>query len=472
MMRRPVIEQHFADLPDILFTRLEPQPVAAPKLIIANDALASLLGIDRDWLHGPDSLQLLAGNVSPPHGKLLAMAYAGHQFGGFSPRLGDGRAALLGDIALSDGTRRELHLKGSGRTLYSRGADGRSTLSAMLREYIVSEAMHALGVPTTRSLAVVATGEDVLRQRPEHGAVLTRVAKSHVRVGTFQFLASRGEVEAVRALMHHEIARSMPEVSGAREFLGETLKRQARLIARWMSFGFIHGVMNTDNAQIAGETIDYGPCAFMDAFDPQKVFSSIDEQGRYGYDQQPMIGLWNMTRFAECLLALLDEDRDVAVKIAEAELSKFMPQFEAEFERLMLAKLGIAEPSQAPFISKTLQQMTNTQADFTRFFAALTRGDDLRTFFISQHAHDEWLAEWITLRGPNAKALMQTHNPVYIARNHRVEEALAAAEIENYLPLHQLLSVIQKPFETRAEFEVYENAPSAQEEVLKTFCGT
>ncbi|MDP8996284.1 MAG: protein adenylyltransferase SelO family protein, partial [Pseudomonadota bacterium] len=268
-----LIEQSYTTLPELLYTRVESQIVSAPKLVIANDALATELGIERDWLHSAEALQLLVGNAVPPHGNLIAMAYAGHQFGGFNAKLGDGRAALLGDILLGDGTRRELHLKGSGRTIYSRGGDGRATLSAMLREYILSEAMAALGVPTTRSLAVVGTGERVFRQRPERGAVLTRVAKSHVRVGTFQFLAARGETESIRALIRHEIARAMPEVSNTREFLAEVLSRQARLIAQWMSFGFIHGVMNTDNAQIAGETIDYGPCAFMDGFDPQKVFS-------------------------------------------------------------------------------------------------------------------------------------------------------------------------------------------------------
>jgi serine/tyrosine/threonine adenylyltransferase len=471
-MHIPLIEQSYAALPELLYTRVEPQSVAAPKLVIANDALAAELGIDRDWLHSADALQLLAGNAAPSHGSVIAMAYAGHQFGGFNARLGDGRALLLGDVLLNDGTRRELHLKGSGRTIYSRGGDGRATLSAMLREYILSEAMAALQVPTTRSLAVVETGERVFRQRPEHGAVLTRVAKSHVRVGTFQFLAARGETKAIEALMAHEIARTMPEVSGAREFLAEVLSRQARLIAQWMSFGFIHGVMNTDNAQIAGETIDYGPCAFMDGFDPQKVFSSIDENGRYAYDKQPTIGLWNMTRLAECLLPLLDENREAAIKIAEQELGRFMPLFEMEFEKRMLAKLGINELSHAQFITETLQHMANARADFTRFFTALTRGDDMRSFFISDLAHDEWRAEWNILRAPEATALMQKYNPVYIARNHRVEAALTAAENQNYLPLHQLLDAVQNPFTARADLVQFENAPDAQEEVLQTFCGT
>ena len=470
-MQRPEIMQHYAALPEILYTHAEPQNVGAPHMAIANDALADALGIDRDWLHGAEALQFLAGNATPDH-SLLAMAYAGHQFGGFNAKLGDGRAVLLGDIRLRDGTTRDLHLKGSGRTAYSRGGDGRATLSAMLREYIVSEAMAALGVPTTRTLAVVTTGEAVMRQRREKGAVLTRVAKSHVRVGTFQYLSVRGENEAIRTLMNYEIARSMQGVSGAREFLRETLTRQAKLIAQWLSFGFIHGVMNTDNAQIAGETIDYGPCAFMDAFDPQKVFSSIDEFGRYAYDKQPTIGLWNMTRLAECLLPLLDENRDAAIKIAEAELGAFMPIFEAEFERRMLAKLGIADLSKAGFATKTLQQMANARADFTRFFTALTRGEAVTDYFTSSLAHDEWLAEWKSLLPPEATTLMQTHNPVYIARNHRVEAALQAAEGDDFTPLYQLLEAVQKPFLARAELAAFENAPLPQEEVLQTFCGT
>ena len=473
----PTIHQSYAALPAILHARAELSLVAEPKLLIANDALAAELDISRDWLHSEAAAQLLSGNAAAAHGHPLAMAYAGHQFGGFNPSLGDGRAMLLGDVTLADGSKRELHLKGTGRTLYSRGADGRATLSAMLREYIISEAMAALGVPTTHALAVVTTGERVWRQRPEQGAVLTRVATSHVRVGTFQYLAARGEVDAVRALVAHEIARHMPGVSGPQEFLREVISRQARLIAQWMSFGFIHGVMNTDNMQIAGETIDYGPCAFMDGFDPQKVFSSIDEYGRYAYDKQPVIALWNLTRLAECILSLLDQDKDKAIKIAESELEQFMPQFEAGFESRMLAKLGISNAARAPLITKTLQQMANARADFTQFFTALTRkvaGEPatLTKYFISLLAEDEWTNEWQSLLAPDALSLMQGHNPVYIARNHLVEEALKAAEAGNIAALHELLLAVQSPFEARPDFTRFENAPGPQEEVLQTFCGT
>ncbi len=499
-MTNATIQQSYAALPPVLYAEAALVPVAEPKLIIANDKLAEELRLSRAWLHSDEALKLLSGSAPAAHGKPLAMAYAGHQFGGFNASLGDGRAMLLGDVLLADGTRRELHLKGTGRTTFSRGADGRATLSAMLREFIVSEAMHFLGVPTTRSLAVVETGERVWRQRPEQGAVLTRVAKSHVRVGTFQYLAARGEVDAVRALMEHEIARHMPGVSGPRGFLAEAIARQARLIAGWMSFGFIHGVMNTDNMQIAGETIDYGPCAFMDGFDPQKVFSSIDEYGRYAFDKQPVIGLWNLTRLAECLLPLLDDDKDKAVKIAESELAKFMPQFELAFEQRMLAKLGIADLAHSGLIAKTLQQMANARADFTRFFTALTRHvethsavipakagisvtndntdarvrghDGLLELFSSPQAFDEWKAQWDKLRSINALALMQMHNPVYIARNHRVEKALVAAVEGNLLPLHRLLIAIRAPFTARDEIADLENAPGPQEEVLQTFCGT
>ena len=476
-MSAPSLQQTYASLPGLLHTRAELVPVAMPKLVIANDALACELGIERDWLHSAEAALMLAGNAPAAHQMPVAMAYAGHQFGGFNPSLGDGRAMLLGDIEIADGTRRELHLKGTGRTAYSRGADGRATLSAMLREYIISEAMHGLGLPTTRSLAVVETGERVWRQRPEAGAVLTRVAKSHVRVGTFQYLAARGETEAIRALVAHEMARHMPQISGVAEFLDEVIARQARLIAGWMSFGFIHGVMNTDNMQIAGETIDYGPCAFMDGFDPQKVFSSIDENGRYAYDKQPMIALWNLTRLAECLLPLLADERTDAIKIAEASLHQFMPQFEAAFEQRMLAKLGIADLRQVDFIAKTLQQMANARADFTQFFTALTRHVagrevDLLAFFTSELAMTEWRSEWEQRRGKDALQLMSAHNPVYIARNHRVEAALNAAGEGNFLPLHELLLAVQKPFEERPALAALEAAPRAQEEVLQTFCGT
>ncbi len=471
-MQSPFIEQTYAKLPPVLFAKAELQPVTAPRLLIGNAVLARQLGLDPNWLEGAATAQILSGTVAADHGLPLAMAYAGHQFGGFNPSLGDGRAMLLGDVLLPDGTRRELHLKGSGRTTYSRGADGRATLSAMLREYIVSEAMAALGVPTTRSLAVVATGERVWRQRPEEGAVLTRVAKSHVRVGTFQYLAARGAIDAIRALMEHEIARHMPGVSGAQHFLAEVISRQARLIGQWMSFGFIHGVMNTDNMQIAGETIDYGPCAFMDGFDPQKVFSSIDENGRYAYDKQPAIALWNLTRLAECLLPLFENDRGAAIHIAEAELHKFMPQFEKVFEQRMLAKLGIDDLSQASFITATLQHMANSRADFTLFFTALTRGDGMQQFFMSERVHDEWQAQWQSLRSGDAVMLMKANNPVYIARNHRVAEALAAAEGGNLVMLQRLLRALQTPFTAQDDLSDLEAAPLPQEEVLQTFCGT
>jgi uncharacterized protein YdiU (UPF0061 family) len=284
-------------------------------------------------------------------------------------------------------------------------------------------------------------------------------------------------VDAISALMAHETARHMPGVDGPQAFLAEVIRRQALLIAQWMSFGFIHGVMNTDNMQIAGETIDYGPCAFMDSFDPQKVFSSIDENGRYAYDQQPMIALWNLTRLAECLLPLLNEDRAAAISIAERELQNFMPQFEKAFETRMLAKLGISDPGHASFIATTLQEMAKARADFTRFFTALTRhvaghAVDVAVFFTSASAFENWQAEWAKLLAPEALALMRAHNPVYIARNHRVEAALQAAGDGNLLPLHQLLLAVQKPFEERADFSAFENEPGPQEEVLQTFCGT
>ncbi len=471
-MQAPLINQTYAQLPAVLHALAELKPVVAPKLLIGNSTLAQHMGIDPSWLESDEAAQLLSGNQSAAHRSPLAMAYAGHQFGGFNPNLGDGRAMLLGDVVLADGTTRELHLKGSGRTQFSRGADGRATISAMLREYVISEAMAALGVPTTRSLAVMATGERVWRQKPEQGAVLTRVAKSHVRVGTFQYLAARHEVETIRTLMNHEIARHMPGVTTAQDFLATAISRQAKLIAMWMSFGFIHGVMNTDNMQIAGETIDYGPCAFIDGFEPQKVFSSIDENGRYAFDKQPMIGLWNLTRLAECLLPVLDDDKTYAIKIAETELQNYMQQFEAEFEQRMLAKLGIDDLSQTDFIATTLQHMANARADFTLFFMGLTRGENMEKFFMSKLAHDEWGQQWNKLKSAKADELMKAHNPVYIARNHRVAEALAAAELGDLAPFHRLLNAVQSPFTEQHGFKDLEAAPLPQEEVLQTFCGT
>ena len=457
----------YANLPSILHRSLELETVSEPRTIIANEALAKGLGLPEDW---QDTLLNFGGKQG------LAMAYAGHQFGGFNAQLGDGRAALLAEIVGSQGGTLDVHLKGSGATPFSRNGDGKATLSAMLREYVISEAFAGLGIPTTRSLAVVATGEPVYRERAEQGAVLFRLAKSHVRVGTFQFLAVRQEIESLKALADYEISRNFGAVpEGAHKYrwlLEQVIARQAPLIAQWMSVGFIHGVMNTDNMQLAGETIDFGPCAFMDVFHPQKVFSSIDRGGRYAWDKQPVMALWNLTRLAEAMLPLLDEDRAKAISIAENELEKFLPQFEREFEKRMLAKLGIFERREedADFIAATLQHMTDTKADFTNFFLSLDPNE------IGQDSlwHQGWKKRLSdqSHKTDDVATLMAHSNPVVIARNHRVAEALKAAEENDLAPLQRLLAALENPFDQGLRTSELTQPPTAQEEILQTFCGT
>ena len=475
----PFFVSTYSKLPQSLFRVAEPKLVAAPKSVLLNDALAASIGISTQWLHSNEALHALVGNQALPEIPRIAMAYAGHQFGHFVPSLGDGRAALLGEINGYD-----LHLKGSGRTAFSRGGDGRATLSAMLREYIISEAMAALGIPTTRSLAVIETGEQVPREKMERGAVLTRVAKSHVRVGTFQYLAARGEEAALQALVDYELARNFHGASKGSDrfiwFLSQVISRQASLIAKWMCVGFIHGVMNTDNMQVSGETIDYGPCAFVDAFDPQKTFSSIDQNGRYAWDKQPVIALWNLTRLAESMLPLFASETPQAIAIAEAELKQFMPQFEAAFEAGMAAKLGISPGDNGEFIALTLQNMANAKADFTAFFSTLVEvvetGDDtkLLRFFINPVVAKDWLAQWRARLDGHTESLTQMvkSNPILIPRNHRVEQALAAANLDNLSPLHRLTNVLSSPFDKHEGDEDLALPPTEIEEVTQTFCGT
>lgn len=475
----PFFVSTYSKLPESLFRVVEIKLVSAPKAVLLNDALAAKIGIPTEWLHSIEALHALVGNQPLPEIPRIAMAYAGHQFGSFVPSLGDGRAVLLGEISGHD-----LHLKGSGRTAFSRGGDGRATLSAMLREYIISEAMAALSIPTTRSLAVIETGEGVPREKLERGAVLTRVAKSHVRVGTFQYLAARGEEAAMQALVDHELAKNFPGAPKGPDrfiwFLQQVIARQATLIAKWMCVGFIHGVMNTDNMQVAGETIDYGPCAFMDAFDPQKTFSSIDHTGRYAWDKQPVIALWNLTRLAEALLPLFASETDAAITLAEAELKNFMPQFETAFEAGMAAKLGIVEKKEgdADFIALTLQNMANAKADFTVFFSTLTEAVELESdtkilqFFNNPNNAKQWIENWRNRLGSSSLNLMKNANPNFIPRNHRVEEALAATNQDDLKPLHRLLKVLSKPFEKHEGDAELALPPRADEEVFQTFCGT
>lgn len=471
---QPQFETTYTNLPEALYRTANAVPVAAPHFIIANEKLAEQIGISPEWLKSDEALQALSGNAALPGVPSIAMAYAGHQFGHFVPSLGDGRAVLIGELTGLDSVRRDLHLKGAGRTPYSRGGDGRATLGAMLREYIVSEAMAAYGIPTTRSLAVVATGEQVPRERLEQGAVLTRVARSHVRVGTFQYLAVREETEALVALADYEIRRNFPNAPIGPErfiwFLSQVISQQATLIAQWMNVGFIHGVMNTDNMSVCGETIDYGPCAFMDAFDPQKVFSSIDQNGRYAWDKQPVMALWNLTRLAEAMLTLLHADRDKAIAVAEAELKKFMPAFELAFEKGMARKLGLVS-CDGEFIARTLQALTDGNGDFTNFFSALAAGGGVAQYFTSAAVCNEWLTAW-QAHGAIDADMMRAFNPIFTPRNHRIEQIIVAANAGELAPLHRLLKVLATPYDQHTDDLELALPPTADEEVTQTFCGT
>jgi serine/tyrosine/threonine adenylyltransferase len=483
----------YARLPERFFARVRPTPVAAPRLVRLNEGLAEQLGLDPAWLAGPEGVAVLAGNRVPDGAEPIALAYAGHQFGQFVPQLGDGRAILLGELAGRDGARRDVQLKGSGLTPFSRGGDGRAALGPVLREYLVSEAMAALGVPTTRTLAAVATGEAVLRERPLPGAVLTRIAASHLRVGTFQYFAARGDVEGVQLLADYAIARHYPEAAGAahpyRALLDAVVARQADLVARWLLVGFVHGVMNTDNTSIAGETIDYGPCAFVDAYDPATVFSSIDHLGRYAYGNQPRVAQWNLARLAETLLPLLGrDDEEAALASAHEALAAFGPRFEAAHLGGLRRKLGLAAEREgdAALASDLLGLMASNGADFTLTFrrlgdAAATEpeADAARALFADAGAYDAWAARWRRrlAEEPGApeerRAAMRAVNPAYIPRNHLVEAALeAAVDRQDFGPFEELLEVVAKPFEDRPGLERYAAPPEPGERVYQTFCGT
>ncbi|MCY1128513.1 YdiU family protein [Frigidibacter sp. RF13] len=465
-------DNSYARLPGRFHVRQEPQKVAAPALVALNDGLARRLGLDRVVL--ADMADIFAGNRTPEGAEPLAQAYAGHQFGGWVPQLGDGRALLLGEVVAPDGARFDIALKGSGPTAFSRRGDGRAWLGPVLREYVVSEAMQALGVPTTRSLAAVTTGETVWRETALPGAVLTRVAASHIRVGTFQYFAAREDHEALRLLTDHVIARHFPDATGPKALLSAVMDRQAKLIARWMSYGFIHGVMNTDNMAISGETIDYGPCAFMDAYHPAKVFSSIDSQGRYAYHNQPNIALWNLAQFASCLLPLMGEEQ-VAIAALTEILNGFPALYEAEWLRLFRAKIGIsgADEGDGLLIEELLAIMTAGQADFTRTFRGLATGLAAAEFS-DPEPFRAWARRWQErIAGePAPEALMLTSNPAYIARNHRVEEMIQAAVAGDHAPLQRLNAVLSRPFDDQPGAEAYALAPVPEEEVRRTFCGT
>lgn len=484
---------------DGLYVPWKAAEVAEPRLIKLNHALAEELGLDAKAFDMPEAALIFSGNKLPEGTATIAQAYAGHQFGGFSPQLGDGRALLLGEVIDKNGKRRDIAFKGSGRTPFSRGGDGKAALGPVLREYIIGEAMHALGIPTTRALAAVTTGETVRRERNLPGAVLTRVAASHIRVGTFQFVTARGDDATLRKLADYVIARHYPELKDqANPHLGllrAVCERQAELIARWMNVGFIHGVMNTDNMTLSGETIDYGPCAFMDHYNPATVFSSIDEQGRYAYANQPPIANWNLARFAEALLPLLaaeqNDDQDLAVQKAMEILEVFQTRYEHYWLRGMRLKLGLTrdEADDLELARDFLKGMEGQGVDFTQAFRRLadaaeavdaSREGWLRKLYADDAALNAWLPRWRARI--NAEALapveraqaMRAVNPVYIPRNHRVEEALAAAvDLGDYAPFEKLLTVLQQPFDEKMEFAAYAEPALASESAgYQTFCGT
>ena len=482
----------YAGLPDRFFARVDPTPVAAPRLIRLNRELARHLGLDPDRLASPEGVEILAGKRVPGEAQPIAAAYAGHQFGHFTPQLGDGRAVLLGEVVDRDGVRRDIQLKGAGPTPFSRRGDGRAALGPVLREYVLSEAMAALGIPTTRALAAVLTGETVRREDLLPGAVFTRVAASHIRVGTFQYFAARRDVEGLRVLADYVIARHYPDAAGAenpyRALLEGAIGRQAGLVARWLLVGFIHGVMNTDNMQVAGETIDYGPCAFMDAYHPGTVYSSIDQQGRYAYGNQPRIALWNLTRLAETLVPLLADDEEKAVAEAEAALGTFAPRFERAYHAGLRRKLGLfTEREEDPALaSDLLKAMTENEADFTLVFRRLTEAaadpsaaEPVRERFIDPTAFDAWAVRWrerLALEpqdGETRRAAMRAVNPAFIPRNHRVEAVIRAAEDrDDFGPFEELLAVLSNPYEDQPAFAAYADPPEPHEVVRQTFCGT
>jgi uncharacterized protein YdiU (UPF0061 family) len=481
-----VFSNTYAGLPEKFFSPQLPAIVAAPRLIQFNQGLAETLGLDCEAIEAAGAAALFSGNIVPDGATPIAAVYAGHQFGGFSPRLGDGRAILLGEIIGRDGIRRDIQLKGAGPTAFSRNGDGRAALGPVLREYLISEAMHALGIPTTRALAAVTTGEHVFRERALPGAVLTRIAASHVRIGSFQFFAARRDHDAVRMLADYVIDRHYPHAAGAENpylsLLENVVAAQAALIARWMHAGFIHGVMNTDNMAISGETIDYGPCAFMDAYDPATVFSSIDRDGRYAYANQPRIAQWNLARLAETLLPLLDCAPDRAVALASAVINAFSPAFEAASLAGLRAKLGLftAEEGDRDLIRGLLDTMQASRADFTLTFRRLS--DDpgaARALFADPAAFDHWLENWRArvARQPQAPAAraaaMRAVNPAFIPRNHLVEQALAAAtEHADFESFRTMLAILARPYDDQPGSEAYGQPAPPGAQVFRTYCGT
>ncbi len=472
------------------FATCKAEPSVAPKLLQFNQGLAEELGLDPIALDSEAGLAIFSGNVTPEGSEPIAQAYAGHQFGGFAPQLGDGRALLLGEVIDIQQRRRDIQLKGSGRTPFSRGGDGKAALGPVLREYLIGESMHALGIPTTRALAAVTTGDDVYRERPLPGAILTRVAASHIRVGTFQFGATRGDEDKVRALADYAIARHYPDIADAENpylaFFEAVADTQTALVARWMNIGFIHGVMNTDNMTISGETIDYGPCAFMDHYARGTVFSAIDRQGRYAFANQPEILPWNLTRLAETLIRFVDPDKDRAIELLTEKIHRIQPLYETYWLAGMRSKIGLSteDPLDKKLINDLLMLMEEEHADFTLVFRRLSQtlrgdGNAVRNLFKEPEAFDVWEQRWRkrleqdgipTETGAQA---MDRVNPIYIPRNHKVEEALAAAvDQKDMMPFSKLLAVLSHPFDEVSGNEAYAEPAPVMGKPYRTFCGT
>ena len=486
-------DNSYARMPETFYTKLSPTPVAAPELIAVNRPLARHLGIDADWLESPEGVQMVAGNAVPEGAEPLASVYAGHQFGSYNPQLGDGRAILLGEVVDGAGHRFDIQLKGSGPTPYSRGGDGRSPLGPVIREYLVSEAMHALGVPTTRALAAVTTGDQVVREQFLPGAVLARVASSHIRIGTFQYFAANKNTQALQTLTSHTLTRHYPEQLVAENqplaLLQAVVARQASLVARWQLLGFIHGVMNTDNMLLCGETIDYGPCAFMDAFQADKVFSSIDQGGRYAYRNQPGIAHWNLACLAQSLLPLLHDEQDEAVAIAQTAVDRFPELFVQAHTEGMAAKLGLAEITgdDTALVEDLFQLMADHQLDFTLTFRRLADLADesspgqatVKELFEIPDALLPWLARWRERQQRESneptdrQSRMYAANPAFIPRNHRVQEAIAAASDDgDFQPFHALHAALAMPYQYDPALARYATPPRPEQEVRQTFCGT
>ena len=475
-MRFP-FDNTYARLPDRFFAKVDPTPVKKPALVKVNESLADLLGLDARALASEEGVAILAGNARAEGSEPIALAYAGHQFGNFVPQLGDGRAILLGEIVGKDGVRRDVQLKGSGPTKFSRRGDGRAALGPVLREYIVSEAMFALGIPTTRSLAAVKTGEPVYREGALPGGVLTRVAASHIRVGTFEYFAAKDDVDAIATLARYALERHYPDAldseNVALALLESVVAAQASLVAKWLGVGFVHGVMNTDNTAISGETIDYGPCAFLDEYHPRKTFSSIDELGRYSFMNQPRIAQWNLLRLGEALLPLISKDQDDAAKIATNAIEAFGPRFQSEYASVMRAKLGLRteDPGDLDMVMDLLMRLATDEVDYTVFFRTLSTDP--------ASLEDEWIERWrarLEQEGESPvsrRDAMRRVNPAFIPRNHRVEEAIAAAYAkDDFAPFERLVRVLARPFDDQAEDAELATPPKPEERVTQTFCGT